>query len=481
MGEIEANIKYLRELDFREFDLPVYQRPYRWQTSHVETLLNSLRDNMHKQEYRIGSIIVNPSKDTDKLDVVDGQQRLTTLSLLFMCLEQNSTHRLRCKYPHIESKENIYRNYHYIKKWLKTYETQIEKTQFLNFILDKCSVVEIISPNLSEAFQMFDSQNGRGKELEAINLLKAFHLHAIDKESSRIEVTDEKKTIDRKWEEAVAKTLYKMEKPLLKHLMNELYRIRVWSRKMRAHEFSKSKIKEFKGFQFTGFSSSLPLHNHSFLLYVHFKETGMAAHRAKIHLEDENPFVDINMDIINGKVFFSYVNTYVALYDYLFQTEIPSDNPLLQFRKHFEKYCHGYGGQNRSGDTYLRELYVALVMALFDRFGEENLLKWYPILYSLTYRKRLENKSVYYSTVSDFPKDYFQFIATAIEESGLDQLLQEESKPIECKRLGEQEFSIAEYLINRGCELHINGNDLKYGKRKLKNGEILNKETISEK
>ena len=37
MGQLQANIKTIGELDFSLFDIPFYQRPYRWQPSHVET------------------------------------------------------------------------------------------------------------------------------------------------------------------------------------------------------------------------------------------------------------------------------------------------------------------------------------------------------------------------------------------------------------------------------------------------------------
>ena len=47
-----------------------------------------------------------------------------------------------------------------------------------NFLLENCSVSVITMPQerLSEAFQLFDSQNNRGKSLEPHDLLKAYHL-----------------------------------------------------------------------------------------------------------------------------------------------------------------------------------------------------------------------------------------------------------------------------------------------------------------
>ena len=246
MGGIRANIKYIRELAFNNFEIPFYQRPYRWQSENVETLLNSIRDNLHKEEYRIGSIILYNDSDKGKLDIVDGQQRLTTLSLIFMCLDENTPYRLKSGYNHIETKQNIYRKYIYIKQWIEKHK--INRVGFYSFLLDNCSMVEIVSDDLSEAFQMFDSQNGRGKELEAYNLLKAYHLHAIDNEDSQIQITDEKKIIDRKWEEAVAKVNYGDKKPLLKYVVNELFRIRQWIKRIRVILLQKQILKNSKAF-----------------------------------------------------------------------------------------------------------------------------------------------------------------------------------------------------------------------------------------
>lgn len=116
MGQLQANIKTIGELDFSLFDIPFYQRPYRWQPSHVETLLNCILEsqNNKKEEYRIGSIIIHRSAGLEKMEVVDGQQRLTTLSLLFMCIDQNTTFTLGCEFRNEESCQNIYRNYRHI-------------------------------------------------------------------------------------------------------------------------------------------------------------------------------------------------------------------------------------------------------------------------------------------------------------------------------------------------------------------------------
>lgn len=479
MGNITAKIEWIGELDFSKFNIPFYQRPYRWQPSHVETLLNCIKDNMGKGEYRIGSIIIHQKEDTEELDVVDGQQRLTTLSLILLCLDENTSYRLDCDYQHIESKRNIYNNYHYIEKWIECHNINKDKLQ--EFILKKCSVVIITTEDLSEAFQMFDSQNGRGKELEAYNLLKAYHLRAIDNEVMQITPTSEKKQIDIQWEKSVLMKTDRDEISLLKYIVNELYRMRQWSKQKKGWSFGKSKIKEFKGMQFNNSQSQLPLQNCSLLLYLYYNKTKGAYNKTEgvaVRSQDSDlyPFVSINMDIINGELFFTYIQTYISAYNYLFKTEFNPNHILYKFREDYNNYCLNYKGSHRLGDRYVRELYVALVLALYDRFGEGYVGKYYKTLYNLAYRKRLEHWTIFYSTVAEFPIKYFETIASAIDESGLESLVLAASQDIWCKRLSNKENEIAKYIVcNCSTAIICPIDGCVVGNKKFNNGDKIKK------
>lgn len=86
------------------------------------------------------------------------------------------------QFTHADSYANIKENYRFIKEWIEdTLKEESEKTKFLSFLIKQCTFVfiEVGEEYLSEAFQMFDSQNGRGRELEAYNLLKAYYLGVI--------------------------------------------------------------------------------------------------------------------------------------------------------------------------------------------------------------------------------------------------------------------------------------------------------------
>lgn len=76
----EAGVRYV---------IPRYQRAYAWEEKEIEQLIDDIcDDNDPKRDYYIGSLIVARRKADDgvEYEVIDGQQRLTTIYLLLQCL-----------------------------------------------------------------------------------------------------------------------------------------------------------------------------------------------------------------------------------------------------------------------------------------------------------------------------------------------------------------------------------------------------------
>lgn len=66
-----------------KYIVPIYQRNYAWGKDEIELLIQDILEALNKNEsknYYIGSLVV--SKRKDGYEVIDGQQRLTTLKLL---------------------------------------------------------------------------------------------------------------------------------------------------------------------------------------------------------------------------------------------------------------------------------------------------------------------------------------------------------------------------------------------------------------
>lgn len=69
-----------------EYHIPAYQRPYAWTQTQAADLFDDLYDFYQKEgidSYFLGSIVLIKDESKPHSDVIDGQQRLTTLSILF--------------------------------------------------------------------------------------------------------------------------------------------------------------------------------------------------------------------------------------------------------------------------------------------------------------------------------------------------------------------------------------------------------------
>lgn len=459
MSEINASIVKVKDVLKENLRIPEYQRPYRWDTENVRQLLEDILTSktFGKKQYRIGSVILHDNSLDNTLDLVDGQQRVTTIFLIKKaCLEEEI---LSCSlsYKHIDSFNNIKNNYAYIDSWLCE-NCKDDRADYFKYINESCEFVQIVVSDLSEAFQMFDSQNGRGKELEAYNLLKAYHIRAME-----LNGQDEKIKCDKQWE---ASTMWnttptimgdaKGNIDILKQLFSEqIYRSRIWSKKESAYRFTKKEIHEFKGFTIDkNHLAQFPYQNPQLLQYLTSKfyknvlEGTVSTQTRFISGDGENidPFVSINQNIVNGKPFFDFIETYVEIYKRMF-IDLGSFQ-LAEFKGFFYKYCLEYGADenkrfdtyafypkgysaSRDGDSHLRELYKSLVFVLFDKFGEKGLNKYYKVIYRLIYLNRLANKQVKYNMVANLPHEYFDIIIQAKDLAELvrfQQLLEKEKE-----------------------------------------------------
>lgn len=444
-SEIQAEVVSIRTLiEEKLLQIPTYQRPYKWEEKDVRQLLEDIlvSKNAGKKNYRIGSVILHKNMKDDTLDIVDGQQRLTTLYLLWKVCGVPEGYSCPLCFG-LESYESIKKNHTFIQEWLEE-NIGNDKENYIKYVFDACDFVKIVVTDLTEAFQMFDSQNGRGKDLEAYNLLKAYHIRAMELESS-----EEKIRCDKRWEDATQfdPTPKIKDDPnidVLKQIFNEqLYRSRIWSRQNFAGEFTKKDIDEFKGFTIDkNHPATFPYQNPQLLQYLtaKFYDTiisGIAATRNRFEYGDNdhiNPFVNINQQIVNGKDFFDYVETYVEIYKQMFINI--GTYQLSEFKEFYYTHCLNYNWDDkpyseikenrkkdwafkpswpaaRTGDTYLREAYKSLVFVLFDKFGEKGLNRYYKTLFRLVYSMRLDKVQVRYKSVAEFPGKYFKIIATA--------------------------------------------------------------------
>ena len=82
---MEASKNNIGSLDNYKFEIPFYQRAYSWKKQDIEKLINDIKA---KDRHYLGNIVVK--KNDDKFIVIDGQQRLTTIYIIFMALGEKS-------------------------------------------------------------------------------------------------------------------------------------------------------------------------------------------------------------------------------------------------------------------------------------------------------------------------------------------------------------------------------------------------------
>jgi hypothetical protein len=96
MQQLEAHEVPLYKVFCSDFDfrIPDYQRPYAWQPEQAAQLLEDLIEALERsgeEPYFLGSVVLVKGKDSADAEVIDGQQRLTTLTILLAVIRDLST------------------------------------------------------------------------------------------------------------------------------------------------------------------------------------------------------------------------------------------------------------------------------------------------------------------------------------------------------------------------------------------------------
>ena len=196
-----------KPIDNVKLTIPEYQRPYKWTARNAIQLLDDILEarNGNKEVYRVGTLILHKTKNDngqDVYEIVDGQQRTITFSLLLTALyelENDQEKRPVIDFLHQQvfdnqfSRHNIPNNLNAFRRRTykntegdKSVEHNLDMKSLRIFIEQQCELIVVITNDLSEAFQFFDSQNARGKALYPHDLLKAYHLREMNKPTAQL-------------------------------------------------------------------------------------------------------------------------------------------------------------------------------------------------------------------------------------------------------------------------------------------------------
>lgn len=218
----EQNIDRVFSNDYL-FEIPVYQRPYAWDTEQVDDLLDDLVYAMRRdgdEPYFLGSIVLIKGDDANS-QVVDGQQRLTTLTMMLCVLRDLSAGQIKSdldKYirqqgsiisgteevvrfrlrdldrnffytnvqsdggvstlletpphPGTDSQERILENAKYLHEKLSALDEE-ERTRLAAFVIQHCYLVVVSTSDMTSAYRIFSVMNDRGLDLSVTDILKA--------------------------------------------------------------------------------------------------------------------------------------------------------------------------------------------------------------------------------------------------------------------------------------------------------------------
>lgn len=223
----EQSIKSLFK-NYTQFEIPVFQREYVWDKYYYESFLDDIIDNINLEDnsnYFLGSMVFNGNANDDLISVVDGQQRLTVITVLFSAIsrrlrEQNTEESEKYaaatfRYVQDEDDNGVLKNRLYSDSsspFLETFiesittknasepvtvEEELLKKTYLSFynylspenvtfcnksyieklvlIRDQVlnsTIILVTTNNEANAYKIFEILNAKGKDLASIDLIK---------------------------------------------------------------------------------------------------------------------------------------------------------------------------------------------------------------------------------------------------------------------------------------------------------------------
>ena len=230
-----------------EYIIPSYQRPYAWTVDQASELFDDLKifyDAEEEEGYFLGSIVLIKNEEKPLAEVIDGQQRLTTLTILLaaMACAHDGANKDELKdyivepgkrvekiepKPRLslrerdrpffkkyvqefaldklleldesalenESQANILRNCEHFQIVItKTFAEPGALLDFVTFLMTRCYLVAVSTPNEASAFRVFSVMNSRGLDLQPTDIIKADMIGKLESEKDRQDYND-------KWEE----------------------------------------------------------------------------------------------------------------------------------------------------------------------------------------------------------------------------------------------------------------------------------------
>lgn len=232
MKPTESTLKEFFEGD-KQFFIPVYQRAYSWEEPQWNTFLEDLEEaTKGENHYFFGNVLLEKDGN-NRLDIIDGQQRLTTIIIFVRCLvnvldskgydkeqldyikQDYLEYRKKSKLnaleydgnyfrdviiandsnkhePKTPSQKRIFKAKEFFTKELKNKE--IVQLEEIFQAMQKAQIIKLEFSNKKDSVLMFELQNNRGKDLTNMEKLKSYLAYQIytysDKDSAESKLNE---------------------------------------------------------------------------------------------------------------------------------------------------------------------------------------------------------------------------------------------------------------------------------------------------
>jgi len=434
--KIESDKLLVKDVFSKWFRIPEYQRPYVWEKDQVIELLDDVmqsRTSSPESQYFLGSMVLRRNSTTkyEEFDLLDGQQRLTTLFLITAVIRDlatdkilietcesiifqkenkfnNTPERLRIvfdireqvkefindfvkenggtakeselKLKTLNPKEDIsIRNMSKAILNIREYFSTSSIEEFFPYFLCNVLMIYVSADELEDAFRLFTVMNSRGVKLRNSDILKADNLGVVKDKSKRAECA-------KKWEETESYFGEDFD-IFLSHLRTILVK----------QKASATLLKEFED-------------------NIYNPSSYDRTNKVKTKL---SPLLN------KGEDTFKFVNKYKNYFEQLF------DNNNFDLTGSFELY--NYLNLMKSG--FEADFWVAPLLKFYDKFKTDKLISFVKALdnkfandwlVGLTVTKRVDNVNSIIQSIDDAgtPNEILQNICLSIDSRNLIDVIQ---------------------------------------------------------
>jgi hypothetical protein len=374
--QVHSFLDFFKNQTIYPVGIDSYQRPYVWETDKIEELIKDLSEYMASPKgltYYMGSILLHEHTEKEQLYIIDGQQRLTTLSILYYVLKGKLVEngRMAMSYNSPLSVKNIkiaQRRFEQIKpEWLAK----------ADFLFQNIELTFITTYSEDLAFTFFDTQNNRGVSLSPTDLLKAYHLRAIGDSDSLLLQID----CGKRWEKVQSHPrIYRMEKDFAAELFKRfLWSGRAWKGQDRAIVDTSSDeaiLIEFqKNILTNEVKNEIPLFanlNNVFAKKLAFDPNeGFAITPQVIKTNMKSLYLPFTLrqPISKGLGFFLFTEKYGDIIQYLLKETNGQNKEVKAFQEFYKQTW-------KHLSIYLKELFLLSTVLYYDKFGTERLLEF---------------------------------------------------------------------------------------------------------